>query len=81
MWNKTAYGSMDQREPHRCVDCGAALGATPGRDGDGLVPGVTFCPRCGAIYRWDFWRLNRFPNDTGSVYEPRLEHHGKGVSQ
>ena len=64
-----------------CQCCGHSLGGAPGRDGDGLVPGVTFCPRCGAIYRWDFWRLNRFPNDTGSVYEPRLEHHGKGVSQ
>jgi len=29
------------------------------------------------MYRWEHWRLNRWAGDTGSIYEPRLEHCGK----
>ena len=62
-----------------CACCGHPLTA-PGKDGDGLVAGVTLCPRCGAMYRWEHWRLNRWAGDTGSVYEPRLEKRGREVT-
>ncbi len=64
--------------PHSCHVCGAPLRA-PGRDSDRprLRPGVTECPKCGSIYRWEHWRLNRWPGDTGSIYEPRLERRGR----
>ena len=68
--------TMNESNWHRCVDCDTELGPAPGADGSGIQCGVTFCPGCGAMYRWDFWRLNRYRGDTGSIYEPRLERHG-----
>jgi hypothetical protein len=64
-----------------CQCCGSPLGRSPGKDGDGLVPGVTFCPSCGAMYRWEHWRLSRWAGDTGSIYEPRLEKCGKEATR
>ena len=79
-WREYTAGednTMNESNWHHCVDCGAELGPAPGADGSGAQRGgVTFCHRCGAMYRWDFWRLNRYRGDTGSIYEPRLERHG-----
>jgi len=70
---------MNESSWHHCVDCDTELGPAPGADGSGPQWGVTFCPGCGAMYRWDFWRLNRYRGDTGSIYEPRLERHGSAA--
>ena len=59
--------TMNESSWHRCVDCDTELGPAPGADGSGHQCGVTFCLGCGAMYRWDFWRLNRYSGDTGSI--------------
>jgi hypothetical protein len=67
---------MNKSKWYCCIDCGAQLGPAPGAEGRGPQCGTTFCPACGAMYRWDFWRMNRYHGDTASIYEPRLERHG-----
>lgn len=66
--------------PHSCDVCRTPLRA-PGKDSDRprLRPGVTRCDRCGSTYRWEHWRMNRYPDDVGSIYEPRLVRRGKEV--
>jgi hypothetical protein len=70
--------AKEQAEMHTCKTCGGPL-AAPGRDGEGLVAGLSTCTRCGAVHRFDFYALRRWPNDTGTAYEAHLQTPGREV--
>jgi hypothetical protein len=80
-WNDgyRAYGDAEVVPGHTCKTCGGPL-AAPGRDGEGLVKGLSTCRRCGAVHRFDFYSLRRWPNDTGTAYEAHLQTPGKEVT-
>ena len=75
----TAYGDAETAPGHTCKTCGGPL-AAPGRDGEGLVKGLSTCPRCGAVHRFDFYALRRWPGDAGTAYEAHLQTPGKEVT-
>ena len=80
-WNDgyRAYGDAETAPGHTCKTCGGPL-AAPGRDGEGLVKGLSTCPRCGAVHRFDFYALRRWPGDAGTAYEAHLQTPGKEVT-
>lgn len=65
-----------------CTECGAELpDAAQGR-GPAVYQNVrgstVFCPKCGAMWRFDYYCLNRWPRDRGNTrLEPHLIATGK----
>ena len=64
---------------HTCKCCGGPL-AAPGRDGEGLVSGLSTCRRCGAVHRFGHYGLRRWPGDVGTAYEAHLQTPGREVT-
>ena len=60
------------------VPCPAALGKLNSLTSRELATwrGTVSCDHCGGIWRGDFYALNRWPGDTGSAFDWRLEREG-----
>ena len=72
---RSLYGEIEDD-----VSCNGGQSATPCpaaladlRQVSGSWRGVVTCPICGASWRGDYYALNRWPGDTGSAFDWRLE--------